>query len=230
MDSFREWATFYYDAFLYVTKQDVNALRSPNHPPLVNSPPICKAVSKKRRSAEAEETKENKLVDSKTMKTKKSKRLDRQHLYDIIVANEIKTDLELCHLAKVHRGNLEVFHSVYLKFCPKRTHFSMQGMIARTEHAVMHFNSLAAAPYATTKSGKDSVKHQYSKITKSWVIKKLKRKSDRKYVAELMKEVIWLKESGEKVSLPNFAVPKNIAPIQKPDKEQSLKEIKSRFK
>ena len=46
---FREWATFYYDAFLYVTKKDVNALRSPNHPPLVNSPPTLKAVSNKRQ-------------------------------------------------------------------------------------------------------------------------------------------------------------------------------------
>ena len=39
-------------------------------------------------------------MDTKT-KTKKIKRLDTRHLYDIIVANEIKTDLELCHLAKV---------------------------------------------------------------------------------------------------------------------------------
>ena len=138
---------------------------------------------------------------------------------------------DLAHCTKFqHSGNLEVFHSVYLKFCPKRTHFSMEGMIARTELAVMHFNSLVDVPYATTKSGKESVKHQYSKITQSWVIKRVKKKSDRSYVTELMKEVLWLKESGEKVSLPNLVVPKNIAPIPKPYKELSLKTMKSRFK
>ena len=30
-----------------------------------------------------------------------------------------------------HTGNLEVFHSVLLKYCPKRLHFSFPGMIAQ---------------------------------------------------------------------------------------------------
>ena len=80
----------------------------------------------------------------------------------------IKNKNTLKDLAKctkfLHSGNLEVFHSVYLKFCPKRLHFSLHGMIARTELAVMHFNSIAAAAHATTKDGKLIYKQQYSKI------------------------------------------------------------------
>ena len=64
-----------------------------------------------------------------------------------------------------HSGNLEVFHSVYLKFCPTRLHFSLSGMIARTELAILHFNSSVTEPYATNRLGKQIYKQQYSKIT-----------------------------------------------------------------
>ena len=139
-------------------------------------------------------------------------------------------DLEKCTKFQ-HSGNLEVFHSVYLKFCPKRLHFSFLGMIARTELAIMHFNSIATAVYATTKDGKQRYKYQFSKITSSWVIKKVKERSDKGYVRELLREVVWLKESQENAPLPKISdVPKNIAPIEKPDKEFSIQTMKSRFK
>ena len=106
----------------------------------------------------------------------------------------------------------------------------MYGMIARTELAILHFNSIATGQYATTKLGKQIYKHQYSKITNSWVVKRVKKKSDKKYVRELLKEVVWLKQSNEEVPLPLIHVPKNIAPIEKPDKDYSIQSIKSRFK
>ena len=76
----------------------------------------------------------------------------------------------------MHSENLEVFHSVLLKFCPKRIHFSFKGMIARTELAILHFNSVQVAKYAITKAGKQIYKHQFSKITNSWVVKKVRDK------------------------------------------------------
>ena len=36
--NFTEWATFYYDAFTYVVKQDPHYITSKGHPPLDNSP------------------------------------------------------------------------------------------------------------------------------------------------------------------------------------------------
>ena len=54
-----------------------------------------------------------------------------------------------------HTGNLEVYHSLLLKYCPKRLRFSHNGMIARTQLAVMHFNSTINAEQAFTKDNKN---------------------------------------------------------------------------
>ena len=62
------------------------------------------------------------------------------------------TDLQRCTEFR-HSGNLEVYHAVYLKFCTKRLHFPFEGMIARMELAILHFNSVTE-PYATNRLGK----------------------------------------------------------------------------
>ena len=103
-------------------------------------------------------------------------------------------------------------------------------MIARTELAILHFNSSVTEPYATNRLGKQINKQQYSKITSTWVIKKVKKPSNRTYIYELLKEVVWLRKSNEHVHFPVVNVPKNIAPIEKPDKEESIPNMKSRFK
>ena len=147
-----------------------------------------------------------------------------------IVKNK-KNLSDLQHCTKfMHSGNLEVFHSVLLKFCPKRIHFSFHGMIARTELAILHFNSVSAADFAKTKAGKRIYKQQFSKITNSWVIKKVRGKHDKKYIHHLLEEVTRLKISKETSSLPNIVVPQNIAPIEKPKKEDAISNMKSRFK
>ena len=39
-----------------------------------------------------------------------------------------------------HTGSLEVFHSLLLKYCPKRQHFSYVGMQARIELTILDHN------------------------------------------------------------------------------------------
>lgn len=39
-----------------------------------------------------------------------------------------------------HTGGLEVYHSMMLKYCPKRQHFSYKGMLARTQLAAIDNN------------------------------------------------------------------------------------------
>ena len=39
-----------------------------------------------------------------------------------------------------HTGNLEVYHSMMHKYCPKRQHFSHEGMVARTQLAALDHN------------------------------------------------------------------------------------------
>ncbi len=96
---FREWITFYYDAYTYVTKQDVNYITSPGHPPLSNSPATRKAVQGKRRSHE-EESDTTTEEQGKKSKKKARPRLDMGELFNIVIKNKVKNDLDLCALSK----------------------------------------------------------------------------------------------------------------------------------
>ena len=52
-----------------------------------------------------------------------------------------------------HTGALEVFHSLLLKYCPKRQHFSYIGMQACIELAILDHNYNTNRKQATTKKG-----------------------------------------------------------------------------
>ena len=147
----------------------------------------------------------------------------------VIKKKKTLNDLKLCTEFR-HSGNVEVYHSVYLKYCPKRHHFSFEAMIARTELAVLHFNSVITLPFAKTKLGKQKYKLQHSRITNNWVIKKIKERGNKAYLQALFKELVWLRVSNEYVPLPKLPIiPKNIAPVEKPDKEECIKNMKTRF-
>jgi len=69
-----------------------------------------------------------------------------------------------------HTGNLEVFHSLLLKYAPKRKHFSYQGMVGRTQLAVMDHNTNSDRQQATSK-GENRYKVVFPKNRKTWVAK-----------------------------------------------------------
>ena len=64
-----------------------------------------------------------------------------------------------------HTGSLEVFDSVLDKYCPKRLHLTLDGMIARTQSAVSEYNCGSSHTQATTKYGKHRHKQILSKVT-----------------------------------------------------------------
>jgi hypothetical protein len=97
---FQEWASFYYDAYQYVTKEDVDALKSEGHPPLSNSPLTRKAVGK-RKSIDGGASSTSRHETPKSTTSKRPRRLDQQVLYEIVVKNNVRSDLELCALAKI---------------------------------------------------------------------------------------------------------------------------------
>ena len=57
-----------------------------------------------------------------------------------------------------HTGSLEVFHSLLLKYCPKRQHFSYVGMQARIELAILDHN------YSTQRS------KQLPKLVQNYIV------------------------------------------------------------
>ena len=65
-------------------------------------------------------------------------------LFDRTLLSDIERLNEFCHT-----GQLEVYHSLLTKYCPKRQHFSYHGMIVRTELAIIDHNYNTNHPQAT---------------------------------------------------------------------------------
>ena len=62
-----------------------------------------------------------------------------------------------------HTGGLEVYHSMPLKYCPKREHFTYQGMLARTQLAALDNNSNVGRQQAVERSGQPRYRPCYPK-------------------------------------------------------------------
>ena len=143
---------------------------------------------------------------------------------------------DLKHLTNFsHTGTLEVYHSLYNKYSPKRLHFSYAGMIARAQLAVLDFNSGVGLDQARNKKGNLRYKHQTSKITQSWVAKKITEKKDREpFQSHILEEVNYLQRSRDVTygtPLDGYNVPRHvgIANKEKPDKQQTINNLRSRF-
>lgn len=150
-------------------------------------------------------------------------------LEGVVKSKTILKDLK--HLTKFsHTGVLEVYHSLYNKYSPKRLQFSYRGMVARAQLAVLDFNSGVGLSQAKTKSGKWRFKQQFSRVTQSWVMKKIASPKERVYMYQLMDEVMHMQLSKESYSLPSLGnVPSNIAPTDKPNKEEAIEQMRTRF-
>ena len=105
-------------------------------------------------------------------------------------------------------------------------------MGARSQLAVLDFNAGTNRKQATTKKGKLQYKQSYSKVTQSWVVKKIPEYKKRNYLTNIMQEIERHKidaESGTENINVDSEIPKNIAPIKKPDKKEAIKKMRSRF-
>ena len=140
--------------------------------------------------------------------------------------SDLKYLVDFCHT-----GNLEVYHSLYNKYCPKRLHFGYNGMIARSQLAVLDFNSGVSVEQAKTKLGELRYKQSFSKVTKSWCVKKIASEKSRDYLKDLLDVTVDMKLSGDVYDLPKTkTVPKCIAPVERPCKQEAIANMRTRFK
>ena len=150
-------------------------------------------------------------------------------LQDIVLDKKVLEDLK--HLTQFsHTGILEVYHSLYNKWAPKRQHFSYSGMMSRSQLAVMDFNAGSKLQQAKTKKGEERYNVSWSKITSNWASYPIKEKKNKNYLHEMVKDTINCvkrKERPEKPQVPNL--PKNIAALPKPDKKTVIENQRSRF-
>jgi hypothetical protein len=138
-----------------------------------------------------------------------------------------------------HTGQLEVFHSLLLKYCPKRQEFDYPQMLVRLQLAVLdHNNNLNRQEKTTVLKGPNDsharvkkYRHVYSKQNKMWVSKAIKEGKSYDYVQDIMVNSLKAKR-GEIQLIPPVlpSLPKNIAPIPRPPTAELLANAsKSRF-
>jgi len=144
-------------------------------------------------------------------------------LEDVVTNKRLLKDLEkltdFCHT-----GALEVYHSLMLKYSPKREHFSYKGMIARTKLAAMDNNSNTGRKQAVVLHGENAGQKKYKKCFpkayKHWVVKPIPEQKVYKYRTEMLKAVLERCEQGKSEKTPApITIPSNIANVIAPPKE-----------
>ena len=132
-----------------------------------------------------------------------------------------------------HTGALEVFHSLMLKYVPKRKHFSYRGMLARTQLAALDHNHNCNRLQALVKTGKNKGQQQFKvekpKANKSWVCKPIKEEKSYQYLSSVMADVVKAKQHGITVIEEPAEMPKHIAKEPKPSKLSVIQKHKSRM-
>ena len=104
-------------------------------------------------------------------------------------------------------------------------------MIARTQLAVLDYNCGSSNTQATTKDGNRRYKQIFSKVMQNWVVKKISKRKDQEYIHKLLSSTLEAPPDATSDKLPTIGlIPSNIAPIEKPDKEEAIENMKTRFK
>lgn len=133
-----------------------------------------------------------------------------------------------------HTGNLEVYHSLLLKYVPKRKHFSYKGMVARTQLAVIDHNSNTGRRQATVTRGKEEGEKRYKVVfpkgRKKWIVKPVLEKKCFDFVLQLMDDVVEFNvDMNPQPSDKHVKLPKNIAPTPRPSKKEVIAAHRSRM-
>ena len=131
-----------------------------------------------------------------------------------------------------HTGDLEVYHSVLLKYCEKRSHFSHDGMVARTALAALDNNHNIGRQHARTQTGELRYKVAYPKGRRDWVAKPITEDKSYHYITDMMTSVVALRCSDTSPSNHKFTrsqLPTNIAPVPRPPKHDVIAKHRSRF-
>ena len=107
--------------------------------------------------------------------------------------NDVKKITKFCHT-----GSLEAYHSLLTKYCPKRIHFRYNGMVARTQLAILDHNNNVGRPQTVDDDGEGRYKIVFPKATKCWIAKPIYESKSYLYRRELLSAVIALVEKKKR--------------------------------
>ena len=129
----------------------------------------------------------------------------------------------------VHTGALEVYHSLYNKYLPKRQHFGYKAMLARSQLAALDHNSSSKREQAVARTGNKCYRYVFPKGMKDWVVKPAYLKKEKQHIPEMLCAVLETRARGDKpeeIIIP--VLPRNIAPIPRSVKALRQRHV-SRF-
>lgn len=161
---------------------------------------------------------------------------EQHKILEGIVHNKtLLTDMkQLTHFC--HTGSLENFHSVLLKWAPKRVHFSYQGMRARVQLACLSHNANIGRAHATTSEGVLRYRMEFTKSSKHWVAKRINEPSSYDFLKDVLQSVheavMEVRRGGMPPAMVAYNVPelpKNIATLDAPVKEDLVEQHMSRM-
>ena len=94
----------------------------------------------------------------------------------------------------------------------------------------MDHNSGTEHDYKRNSSGDVVTKIQYSKSSKCWVSKPVRKKKQKKYVHEMIEKVVEISTENITLDIPSLPkTPANIAPTPRPENMDPRKIVRSQF-
>lgn len=155
-------------------------------------------------------------------------------LKDVVLDKKLLKDIRQLTLF-CHTGDLEAYHAMLTKYCPKREHFCYKGMLARLQLAALDHNMNLQRKQATTKAGEHRFRLVHPKSKKEWVVKPIYEKKEYSHLQDLMLDTVNLRQSekepikGRKARKADVELPDTIARVEKPDKSESIKQHRTRM-
>ena len=121
-------------------------------------------------------------------------------LEEVVLNKKILRDIEKL-TEFCHTGELEFYHFEYLMYCPKREHFSHQGMVACVQLTALDHNANCGRKQVVVQSGPCAGQAKYRvsfpKAQKQWVAKPIKEKKSYAHVMVLKDTFADACETGE---------------------------------
>ena len=135
-----------------------------------------------------------------------------------------------------HTGQLEIYHSVVLKYASKRNHFHYPAMRARLQLAALDHNHNVDRAMATDKAGQPVIRQIFSKARKQWVVRNVYTEKLYTYTDDMLQHIVQrrqdctvcMQSTDSHVDIP--VTRQNIASKPKPSKAEALESRKSRLK
>ena len=163
-------------------------------------------------------------IESPAHKAMKAVVLDKKLLTDIVKLSDY-----------CHTGALEVYHSMLLKYAPKRLHFNYAGMQTRLQLAAMDHNYNVDRKLAKDKEGNPLVRQAYTKAKKQWILRNVYEGKEYSYLSDIMRHIVQRREDASvkmddiscQISLPTLK--SNIAVTEKPSMDEAKTKKYSRM-